>query len=1010
LDDDVKLTAAISTHFDPLKVLGTESLIDDRRVEQIDGLAAVCDEVEVAGSEYRHWSMRTEARHHVLKTIAAQPDIGRRLNEIEVAPDDNFARYLSDGLRGADLSVLIQPSATSAVAGGIELDCLLRAVRVLKDLPDLPTVTRDLERKVRRKIALTESEKMLQAVVPPKLVGREDDYAALADYCSTTLETGGDWVRSFGLIGLGGVGKSALVSKFVSDRRQAGSAPLIYFDFDRASLIEATRLDLTFEFTRQLGLAEAALEQPLSELRQRSRALLGGRENDDIDIGAGASSDALRDLALLLSSWPLRTAPVTLVLDTFEEVAIRGVTAVRDILEWVAELRNIVQLSQIHLIVSGREVIPDAPYLPAAEVEGWFNFEQKRELGDLGTDEAAELLTELGVEPPLATRFPPVFGGNPLVLKLIQRFVTTNDPAEVEKLIEDGIAAHGHAPAGEVGLRFVYERILNRIKNDRVKALAYPGIVLRRVTPELILEVLVPTCRNRLDVTTPADAQRAFAELAEHVWLVTRVGPDAVVHRADLRRLLVPGLERSTDIDTEAIHRAAATYYAARRDSANPDITKAARVEEIYHRGFLDDIPADMAAGEADELVRSIAGDLQNWPVHPRATVKAVAGRHDQLTEEEVASLDFEQQIRTRDVRLGKYHASSDIDSATFEETQLGQLQGYPDAPTAAIPESRWALLFDRGDFQFISKSSRVLSAFDGFFTAGRSSYGGLLSNPTHRHPWFIALAVLMVEHGGRPIFSDAALDALDVGAAEFRRYGAALAALAGDQRAHHRIIKQVRAEMPPRLDLKTVDDIVVCQAAASGGDLDGSDTRFQTFWCDQFRLSHLAAIAANAHDRALTDSIIETTDRYLARRPDTADLNRFRATLAREPLSLGGAKELLAAPTTLSFWYGAVRTVVEQLNRTQLLEVVRELEQRSVFWPVDLTADPLSTTLRTAITATELTALIETADRCGLLIDLVEAASSRATTNLSLQLASGIRRIEGLLFPLAKPHAELPR
>ena len=146
--------------------------------------------------------------------------------------------------------------------------------------------------------------------MPPRLVGREREYDALLGYRSTVLATDGDWVPSFVLVGPGGVGKSALVSKFVSDqRREAGAAPLIYLDFDRATLIGATPLDLTFEFTRQLGLADFALEQTLDEFRERTRSLLGGQENLDIDIGGGASSAAQRDLASLLSAWPTSRVP-----------------------------------------------------------------------------------------------------------------------------------------------------------------------------------------------------------------------------------------------------------------------------------------------------------------------------------------------------------------------------------------------------------------------------------------------------------------------------------------------------------------------------------------------------------------------------------------------------------------------------------------------------------------------------------------------------------------------------
>ena len=80
--------------------------------------------------------------------------------------------------------------------------------------------------------------------------------------------------------------------------------------------------------------------------------------------------------------------------------------------------------------------------------------------------------------------------------------------------------------------------------------------------------------------------------------------------------------------------------------------------------------------------------------------------------------------------------------------------------------------------------------------------------------------------------------------------------------------------------------------------------------------------------------------------RPDTTELNGLRETLASAYVDLGGAKELRAAPTTLSFLYGVIRTIVGPLDRRSLLDVVSELEQRSVFWPVDLTAAALDSTL----------------------------------------------------------------
>ena len=131
---------------------------------------------------------------------------------------------------------------------------------------------------------------------------------------------------------------------------------------------------------------------------------------------------------------------------------------------------------------------------------------------------------------------------------------------------------------------------------------------------------------------------------------------------------------------------------------------------------------------------------------------------------------------------------------------------------------------------------------------------------------------------------------------------------------------------------------------------------------------------------------------------------------LSRAPTStLGGAKELRAAPTTLSFLYGLIRTIVGSLDRVSLLDVVTELQQRSVFWPADLMAGAIDSTFGATMTPADLTGLIETADRCGLIVDLIDLASAKANSRLSRQLAAGIRQIEGLLFPFAEPRAEPP-
>ena len=68
LDDRVKLTAATVDALRPASPCSAPTRSSTTTgSEVIDGLAAVCDEVEVAGSGYRHWSMRPEARRLVLQ-------------------------------------------------------------------------------------------------------------------------------------------------------------------------------------------------------------------------------------------------------------------------------------------------------------------------------------------------------------------------------------------------------------------------------------------------------------------------------------------------------------------------------------------------------------------------------------------------------------------------------------------------------------------------------------------------------------------------------------------------------------------------------------------------------------------------------------------------------------------------------------------------------------------------------------------------------------------------------
>jgi hypothetical protein len=108
-----------------------------------------------------------------------------------------------------------------------------------------------------------------------------------------------------------------------------------------------------------------------------------------------------------------------------------------------------------------------------------------------------------------------------------------------------------------------------------VSKLAHPGLVLRRVTPELILKVLAKPCGVKID--SMADAEQLFARFKRQVSLITQAGTREVRHRPDVRRAMLPLIRKESEAKSREIDEAAVAFYAQEEGPAN-------RAEEIYHR------------------------------------------------------------------------------------------------------------------------------------------------------------------------------------------------------------------------------------------------------------------------------------------------------------------------------------------------------------------------------------------------------------------------------------------
>jgi hypothetical protein len=248
--------------------------------------------------------------------------------------------------------------------------------------------------------------------------------------------------------------------------------------------------------------------------------------------------------------------PLLFVIDTFEEASYRPETDL--VLLYGMLQKLLVEVPGIRLLLLGRAVPPgeDFASLGAEELA----------LDDLDHHDALRLLADQGFDPDIAEEAIQTFGSNPLTLRLLAY-------AQAQAAIGD--ERPSLAAAGEEVIRgHLYRRILNHIHDPVVRRLAHPGMVLRRITPQVIAEVLAPVCRVNLQGS--GEAGWLFDKLAREHTLVSREADGALVYREEIRRPMLKLIEADAPAEVAELHRAAADFYALQDGEAS-------REEELYH-------------------------------------------------------------------------------------------------------------------------------------------------------------------------------------------------------------------------------------------------------------------------------------------------------------------------------------------------------------------------------------------------------------------------------------------
>lgn len=586
------------------------------------------------------WMLRPDAREQALQ--------GRSRPELVEALDANPDRS-KDPLQ-LTLDALIRGTAKAlGEQTPDELTRTLQAVRWLQptELP-LPAPASIHE--------LMEAKRIVAGFedLAENFVGRKQKLKLLSDYVgvlepSSAIEGVRRTLRQrfdqrekppFVMHAAGGAGKSTLVAKFLLNHLNLPEDqrfPYVYLDSGNPTLVLDEPLTILREAARQLATQYPSGQGNLQEFVAAAEAELRDAAGLDQALDPGgleASRQAAvherryaklyGDFARVVLDIVKRSddkgdflLPLLLVLDTYEDVQSRGIDDELRLWSLLDSLRS--DFHSLRVVVFGRAPLERVPTTGRKL--------RSRPLGPLSAIEAETLLDKAGVKDrSVARTLYQDLGGNPLNLKLAAAAYLAEQESGSGRTGVEGLGksrlllfeAQENVVQGQL-----YQRILQHIPSPDVRRLAHPGLVLRRVTPGLIKEVLQVPCR----VPVPDDerAMELFAELAKVVALVTEEPDGALLHRPYVRRVMLKLIERDSPEQVAEINRLAVQYYELHSELTPP---AQARAEELYHRLQLAQTPAQIEQRWTDAAAPYLRDTLNEdeLPVASQVVLGALLG------------------------------------------------------------------------------------------------------------------------------------------------------------------------------------------------------------------------------------------------------------------------------------------------------------------------------------------------------------------------------------------------
>ena len=484
------------------------------------------------------------------------------------------------------------------------------------------------------------------------------------------------------IYGMGGIGKSTLLSYIILDPQiSAGEKPpFVYIDFNRKDIDLENPLSILLEATTQLAVQNPEDEARWRDLGDKYQAVLKEPAEDpaQYDLESLASSHIraweryMYEFIDVLQSLQTGGKPLLLVLDTMEELLFHNIDYLDGLWEFLELLQN--KLPSMRRILSGRTPLPDRfpvynLLLDGLDQESAITVLRKRNVPDKAAEQIVASVGRIPLNLWLAAE---LYDRLPEEEKSFEALETRDNYFyQVKEYLIQGV---------------LYRRILSYLHDDdmRLYQLAHPGLVLRRITPNLILNVLAKACD--IQVNNLQEAEELFDRLRREVAIVEidNARPQELRHRPELRLVMLELLMQDELATVNEIHHQAIEYSKKRiSDTSDPDIRD--RADYLYHRLALRDDKGidpqffgDYSESELQAIADELGRVIEDLPVEAQTALVSRVKINIQLDESVWETADL----------ITWEHKTSRSLSALINRRQYEQALGRLDKRKERSPES----------------------------------------------------------------------------------------------------------------------------------------------------------------------------------------------------------------------------------------------------------------------------------------------------------------------------------